>query len=112
MNKDEARSSVMGAISMVLKDTTLQQGFEIICKNLLELEEENAELKKQRFSLRNERNTFLTQNEQYEKDLINSNENLTKAIEILKKYHDECPAKYSFEDIDDMAEQFLKEFEK
>ena len=45
MNKDEARSAVMGAISMALKDPTLQQGFEIICKNLTELEKENAELK-------------------------------------------------------------------
>ena len=35
MSKNEARSSVMGAISMALKDTTLQQGFEIICKTLL-----------------------------------------------------------------------------
>jgi chromosome segregation ATPase len=38
MTKDEARAAVMGAISMTLKDTVLQQGFEIICK-------ENAELK-------------------------------------------------------------------
>lgn len=45
MTKDEARSSVMGAISMALKDSTLQQGFEIICKNLSELEKENKELK-------------------------------------------------------------------
>ena len=36
-------------------------------------------------------------------------EKLTEATEILKKYHDECPKKYSFEDIDDMAEKFLKE---
>ncbi len=41
MTKDEARSSVMGAISMALKDPTLQQGFEVICKNLSELKEEN-----------------------------------------------------------------------
>lgn len=41
MNKDEARSAVMGAISMALKDPTLQQGFEVICKNLVELEKEN-----------------------------------------------------------------------
>ena len=47
MTKDEARASVMGAISMTLKDSTLQQGFEIICKNLSELEKENAELKAQ-----------------------------------------------------------------
>lgn len=38
MNKEEARLSVMGAISMALKDPTLQQGFEIICK-------ENEQLK-------------------------------------------------------------------
>ena len=37
------------------------------------LKKENAELKKQQFSLRNERNTFLAQNEQYEKDLIDFN---------------------------------------
>ena len=36
-------------------------------------------------------------------------EKLTEATEILKKYHDECPKKYSFEDIDDMAEKFLEE---
>jgi predicted nuclease with TOPRIM domain len=34
----------MGAISMALKDSTLQQGFEIICKNLSELEKENSRL--------------------------------------------------------------------
>lgn len=45
MTKEEARSSVMGAISMALKDPTLQHGFEVICKNLSELEKENAELK-------------------------------------------------------------------
>lgn len=45
MTKEEARLSVMGAISMALKDPTLQQGFEIICKNLAELKKENAELK-------------------------------------------------------------------
>ena len=44
MNKDEARSAVIGAISMALKDTILQQGFEIICKELEELEAENNDL--------------------------------------------------------------------
>lgn len=51
-----------------------------------ELKKENAQLKKQQFSLRNERNTFLAQNEQYEEDLINFNENLTKAKELLRKF--------------------------
>lgn len=41
MTKDEMKSE----ISMALKDPILQQGFEIICKNLAELEKENAELK-------------------------------------------------------------------
>ena len=40
MTKDEVKNR----ISMALKDPVLQQGFEIICKNLAELEKENAEL--------------------------------------------------------------------
>ena len=40
MTKDEIKNR----ISMALKDPVLQQGFEIICKNLAELEKENAEL--------------------------------------------------------------------
>ena len=43
MTKDEMKDK----ISMALKDPVLQQGFEIICKNLAELEKENAELKEQ-----------------------------------------------------------------
>ena len=45
MTKDEARLVVMSAISTALKNQILQQGFEIICKNLSELEKKNAELK-------------------------------------------------------------------
>ena len=37
---------------MALKDPILQQGFEIICKNLAELEKENAELKKENTELK------------------------------------------------------------
>ena len=43
MTREEARTSVMGAISMALKDPILQQGFEIICK---ENAEQNAQLTK------------------------------------------------------------------
>lgn len=56
------------------------------------LEKENAELKKQQFSLRNERNTFLVQNEQYEKDLIDFNENLIKAKKIIEELYNIIPA--------------------
>ena len=40
MTKDEMKNR----ISMALKDPILQQGFEIICKNLAELEQENNKL--------------------------------------------------------------------
>lgn len=42
MTKEELKDR----ISMALKDPILQQGFEIICKNLAELEKENKEQKK------------------------------------------------------------------
>jgi len=57
--------------------------------HLKSLEKEVAELKKQQFTLRNERNAFLAQNEQYEKDLMDINENLAKAKEILAKLLEE-----------------------
>ena len=41
MGKEEMKNK----ISMALKDPVLQIGFEIICKNLSELEKENATLK-------------------------------------------------------------------
>ena len=41
MDKDEMKNK----ISMALKDPTLQQGFEIICKGIADLEKENAKLK-------------------------------------------------------------------
>ena len=85
-------------------------------KQFLELKEnENAELKKQQFSLRNERNTFLAQNEQYEKDLIDFNENLTKAKEIIQELVHEISVFYIATDrivispTVKQAEQFLKE---
>lgn len=58
MTKEEARSSVMEAISMALKAPTLQQGFEIICKNFSELEKENAELKKKTQNLKRNSKTY------------------------------------------------------
>ena len=38
MTKDELKDELKDRISMALKDPILQQGFEIICKNLAELE--------------------------------------------------------------------------
>lgn len=42
--KEELKDEMKNRISMALKDPTLQQGFEIICKGNKELEKENAEL--------------------------------------------------------------------
>jgi hypothetical protein len=101
----------------------LFKGYKNCDKNdceVLKTLKENAELKKQQFSLRNERNTFLAQNEQYEKDLIDFNENLTEAKEIMQKLIANAPDTYSgtnielqqkkmfsFQDAVNKAEQFL-----
>lgn len=85
-------------------------------KRFNDLEKENAELKEQRFSLRNERNTFLVQNEQYEKDLIDFNENLTNAKDLLLRFvelkNKPCASGHSinmllYENICAETEQFL-----
>ena len=82
------------------------------------LYKENAELKEQQFSLRNERNTFLAQNEQYEKDLIDFNENLANAKEIIREFMKYEINEYDgsleihFEELKKQAEQFISEVEK
>ena len=91
---------------------------------IAKLEKENAELKadndarkfamamseKVEKQLRNERNTFLAQNEQYEKDLIDFNENLTKAKVALRNVIDYLGQFCSdYPDCVIEAEQFLKE---
>ena len=45
MTKEEKKEEMKNRISMALKDPILQQGFEIICKNLTEQEEKIADIK-------------------------------------------------------------------
>ena len=45
MTKDEKKDEMKNRISMALKDPILQQGFEIICKNLTEQENKIADIK-------------------------------------------------------------------
>ena len=52
LRREMTKEELKDKISMALKDPILQQGFEIICKNLAELEKENAELKKKLFQRR------------------------------------------------------------
>ena len=44
MTKEEKKDEMKNRISMALKDPILQQGFEIICKNVVDLETENNKL--------------------------------------------------------------------
>ena len=98
-------------ISIALKDPVLQQGFEIICKNLAELEKENAELKEQCLILADCNtcnSTCKTENIEMKKQLI-------KAKEIIKNLIDDLTA-IDGEEIRELeavkeAEQFLKESE-
>ncbi len=133
--KDEMKDK----ISMALKDPTLQQGFEIICKNLAELEKENAELKKLRccencknINLQlhwreskkiDERRQFICgtcgdrKHWEYSGKTIGITETqkLTKAKEIIKKLYSHIFQGMGFMEINDYnvqkaeAEQFLKE---
>ena len=74
MIKDEMKDK----ISFALKDPILQQGFEIICENLAELEKENAELKEQCL-IPADCNTCHSTCSEIKKQL-------TKAKEIIKDY--------------------------
>ena len=78
MTKNEMKDK----ISMALKDPVLQQGFEIICKNLAELEKENAELKEQCLILAD----CNTCNSTCKTENVEMKKQLTKAKEIIKDY--------------------------
>ena len=100
--KEELKDEMKNRISFALKDPILQQGFEIICKNLAELEKENAELKEK---LGN-----------YQKGMFDEIEkrdiNLTKAKELLKEWLQTSKAS-GCDNINIVTdtEQFLKESE-
>jgi predicted RNase H-like nuclease (RuvC/YqgF family) len=121
MTKDEMKNR----ISMALKDPILQQGFEIICKNLAELEKyiqkkkfiidqlnvqlaefekENAELNKK----------LSKAEEEYDKMFWNKNEIISKAKETIRMLVDSYNHKerFSFEKDLIKAEQFLQEVAK
>ena len=130
MNKDEMKNR----ISLALKDPILQQGFEIICKNLVELEKENAELRKvaefqqssnmdthfENKKLKegllvgstfnkalNSRNKFLEEeNDKYRNMVFDKIEQIDKAVVLLKKW---IEPKYDREELLHLTEEFLKE---
>ena len=103
--KDEMKDEMKNKISMALKDSVLQQGFEIICKNLAEHEKENEELK--------EKISVLLS--------CKAQKQLTKAKEIIKKFlgfanntiefDPEHPQEHTdlWNELCEKAEQFLNE---
>ena len=104
MTKDEMKDK----ICMALKDPVLQQGFEIICKNLAELEKEKCELlgiiqgkDKVIQELKKELNSMM----------VSKNPQLAKAKELIKEMLSILP-KENIEgvyEITEEAERFLRE---
>ena len=135
MTKDEMKNR----ISMALKDPVLQQGFEIICKELEEennklldvinnqdikvadLESENAELRNNGFTVsamtEQQLKVAIEKGEQLEKENAEQKDQLTKAKEIIRTFLN-MPMPNNEEVFADVgkfltkAEQFLKEIEK
>ena len=97
MTKDEMKNK----ISMALKDPTLQQGFEIICK-------ENAELKKQLEMSNKVYNDNLDYSHHIEEQLTKAKELLAKWVELFKPKLEGYP----ITPIQEQTEQFLSEVEK
>lgn len=81
MGKEELKNK----ISMSLKDPVLQIGFEIICKNLSELERENAELKE---DIENLEGIKLSQGSALETEYM-INESLKEENAVLKKWKED-----------------------
>ena len=83
--KQKQKDEMKNKISMALKDPVLQQGFEIICKNLAELEKENAELKgiKDIETLIRANNDAVITLMQLNNMLVN--QQLTKAKKLIKR---------------------------
>ena len=106
--KDELKDEMKDKISMALKDPVLQQGFEIICKNLAELEKEKCELlgiiqgkDKVIQELKKELNSMM----------VSKNPQLAKAKELIKEMLSILP-KENIEgvyEITEEAERFLRE---
>ena len=99
--KTEKLNDLKNRISFVLKDGTLQQGFEIICKRIAELEKENADLKAE---IGLNEATILEQLEDRVK-VIKENEELKKQIDSYKAFESH------YDEIEEDAKAIAKENE-
>lgn len=85
-------NGLMNKISFALKDATLQQGFEIICKRLAKLEKENKISEEIIIGEQQEINELRKENEElksqikgFENDFVYQNKVIDKYKEDLKK---------------------------
>lgn len=79
--KKEKMNELMNKISFALKDATLQQGFEIICKKISELEKENEELKKEIEKLKEKHK------EAFLKEIANHNKEIAELQKLFNEEH-------------------------
>ncbi len=85
MTKEELKNKkdeMKDRISMALKDPILQQGFEIICKNLADLEKENAVLRE---FICDYKEQVKNDNETFNNKIAETQELLDKQIEATYK---------------------------
>ena len=99
MGKEEMKNK----ISMALKDSVLQIGFEIICKNLSELEAENAELKEENAVLKSRNAELAGQKANLQRWLGEATKLLTRFVWASAYFNGEEA------DLVESAKQFLKE---
>ncbi len=99
--KTEKLNELKNRISFALKDATLQQGFEIICKRIAELEKENSDLKAE-IGL----NEVTIQEQLKERvKIIKENEELKKQIDSYKAFESH------YDEIEEDAKAIAKENE-
>lgn len=94
--KKEKLNDLMNKISFALKDATLQQGFEIICKRIVELEKENKISEEIIIGEQQEINDLKKENEKIKekykekflKEIAEHNEAITELKKLLADEHE------------------------
>lgn len=79
--RKEKLNELMNRISFALKDATLAQGFEIICKRISEMEKENEELKKEIEKLKEKHK------EAFLKEIANHNKEIAELQKLFNEEH-------------------------
>lgn len=89
MTKEEKKDELKNRISMALKDPTLQQGFEIICRELADLQKEVVDLRRDKEDLIFVRNAKADHINELKETLAQTIENDEVAYETLKLHDQE-----------------------